>query len=601
MASFEGSIGTPSGWFNLRVDYSYTQSIEGNYSNVSATAYVKRNNSSAYPYNTQSSASLNINGTAKSYIGSYDLRSDGYKTITSNTVRVPHNSDGTKTITISFSFNGLLSSYYPNGSISKSITLPTIPRASTVACSSPNIGDTAIITIDKKSTNFTNTLTYEIGSLTGTIAEKTSETVLSLETLSLEEQIYALIPNDRSIQGKIYCDTYNGTTKIGDTQTTTFNLYTVSDNCKPTITGTLIDTNSTTIELTGDSSIIVKNASKPKVTIQATPNKSATIKSYLINLNDGQTSTEQEYTFDTINSNLVTVTVTDSRDYSNSYNIDLNDRTIEYIRLHFNTIDLARTEDVSNEIILNADGVYYNGVFNETDYNTLDCSFKYRESGTTNWIDGGTLTPTISGNTFKLENISLGNIYDYEKEYQFKIIAQDLLLVVGDNNQESQTVPKGSAIVEVGEDFVNINGEILKNNLPIESGDSIPINSIFEYEGSDIPVGYEKVEDENEYSLEEQIIGKWIDGKILYRKCFSKTNVSTGSTNVGNISNLENVITIRGAGLTANVDVWMPVSNETASNDYLFVEIRDNNINVRSEVANWRKVFVIVEYTKTID
>lgn len=138
-----------------------------------------------------------------------------------------------------------------------------------------------------------------------------------------------------------------------------------------------------------------------------------------------------------------------------------------------------------------------------------------------------------------------------------------------------------------------------KNNRLVR--DTVPFNSIIEYDGDTVPEGYEKVEDENEYSLEEQIIGKWIDGKTLYRKCFSKTNVSTGSTNVGNISNLADVITIRGAGLVANIDVWMPVSSETASNDYLFVEIRNNNINIRSEMINWRKVFVIVEYTKTID
>ena len=175
MASFNGNIGTPSGGFNLKVEYSISQSVSGNYSDVTATGYVKRNNSSYYPYNSSSSASLSINGTSKGYSGSYDLRSDGYKTIVSNTVRVYHNSDGTKSITISFSFNGLLSSYYPNGSISQTITLPTIPRASDVACSSPYIGDTATITISKKASGFTSTVSYKIGTLSGTLATKTSE------------------------------------------------------------------------------------------------------------------------------------------------------------------------------------------------------------------------------------------------------------------------------------------------------------------------------------------------------------------------------------------------------------------------------------------
>ena len=71
MASFNGNIGTPSGGFNLKVEYSISQSVSGNYSDVTATGYVKRNNSSYKPYNSSSSSSLTINGTAKSYTGSY--------------------------------------------------------------------------------------------------------------------------------------------------------------------------------------------------------------------------------------------------------------------------------------------------------------------------------------------------------------------------------------------------------------------------------------------------------------------------------------------------------------------------------------------------
>lgn len=128
MASFNGDIGTPSGAFNLKVEYSYTQSISGNYTDITATGYVKRNRSSVSPFNSSSSSTLTVDGESASYSGSYDLRSDGYKSIVSKSKRVYHNADGTKSISISFSFNGKLSNYYPNGSISQTITLPTIPR-----------------------------------------------------------------------------------------------------------------------------------------------------------------------------------------------------------------------------------------------------------------------------------------------------------------------------------------------------------------------------------------------------------------------------------------------------------------------------------------
>lgn len=493
MASFEGSIGTPSGGFNLKVEYSISQSVSGNYSDVTATGYVKRNKSSYYPYNSQSSANLSINGTGKSYTGSYNLGSDGYKTITSNTVRVNHNSDGTKSITISFSFDGKLSNYYPNGSISKTISLPTIPRASTVSCSSPYIGDVATITIGKKSSNFTSTVTYKIGTLTGTIAEKTTETVLQLDTLSLKEQIYALIPNAKSTSGTITCTTYSGNTQIGNSATATFNLYAREDECKPEVTGEIIDTNEATINLTGDSSIIVKNASKPKVIISAIPQLSSTIKSYSINLNDGQTASSQEYTFDTINSEKITVSAVDSREYNNYFDIDLKDRVIDYVKLHFNSIELARPEGMSNEIILNSEGIWYNGSFNEETQNTLTVTIQYRESGESKWIDIGEAIPIIEGNKFSFINLSLGELYDYQKEYQFKLILSDLLNTVGNTDKEIEIVSKGIAVLEIGDELVNINGTLTVNDQNISSSDTLPIGAIVEYDGDYVPIGYKEV------------------------------------------------------------------------------------------------------------
>ena len=45
MAEFTGKIGTPSNGFTLKVVYSYTQSVANNTSTLTATGYVKRNNS----------------------------------------------------------------------------------------------------------------------------------------------------------------------------------------------------------------------------------------------------------------------------------------------------------------------------------------------------------------------------------------------------------------------------------------------------------------------------------------------------------------------------------------------------------------------------
>ena len=533
MVSFEGNIGTPTNQFKLKVEYTVTQTEDGklnNYSDITAIGYCQRNNANAYPYNNTSNAILTINGNKKEAHPSYNLTTDGYKQIISHNVRVYHNSDGKKDITISFSFNGLLSSYYPNGTISKSISLPTIPRASEVSCSSVYIGDTATITIDRKNNSFTDTIMYKISeNITGLLAYRTSDKVLSLKTSTLADQIYALIPNSREIQGIINCSTYNNNTNIGNSNTT-FNLYTKENVCKPNVSWEIVDTNEKTIVITGDNTKLIKYVSKPKVTVSATPKHSATIKGYSINLNDGQVQNVQEYTFPSIGSNSITVNAIDSRDYSNPQNINLSNRMIDYVQLHINKLEIERTEEASNEIILNCDGVWFNGSFTDTKVNTLSASFQYKKSEDEEWTDGGTLTPVIENNTFKISNLSLGTDYNYQNEYQFKIVFSDLIMTIGDLNTDIHVVAKGLETIAVGDLCGWLYGDWKLNDSPLGTGgDALPIGAIVDYDGTEVPNGYEKVT-ESSGKTNDWVWKKYSDGTA---ECFKKF---TFTENINNIT-----------------------------------------------------------------
>jgi hypothetical protein len=450
------TFGYATGYLELWAKYN-SQDIVNNKTNYSVELRLVV--TGGYIGNYQSTPySLSATGitTGSGDSGSGDYTSRTIKTITGN---VTHSSDGKKSVSMSGNIN--FTAWGQTLSVSGSADLPTIPRTSGVACSSPYIGDTATITIDRKNANFTDTISYSIGNLTGTIAEKTTETVLSLDTSSIENEIYALIPNDKSIEGTINCITYSGDTQIG-TSSCKFNLYTNEDKCKPEVNGTVVDTNAATIAITGDSSKLIKHVSKPKVTVQATAKNSSTISSYSINLNDGQTSDLQEATFESIGSDSITVNATDSRGYSGSKDLTLE--MIDYVKLHIDSIDISRPEDVSNEVILNANGVWFNGNFNDAVTNTLSARFQYKSSNDASWTNGGTLTPTINGNTFTFTNISLGNIYDYNNEYQFKIILTDKLMSVGSENKEAVTVPKGQEVIAIGEDSVWVYGDLLLND-----------------------------------------------------------------------------------------------------------------------------------------
>lgn len=594
------SFGSATGYLELWAKYN-SQNITNNTTNYSVQLRLVV--TGGYIGNYQATNySLSSTGLTTS---SGNSGSDNYtsRTITTITGNVTHNGDGKKSINSSGSIN--FTAWGQTLSVSGSATLPTIPRTSGVACSSPFIGDVATITIDRKSTSFTDTLRYTIGELTGVIREKTTDTVVQLDTSTIADEIYALIPNSKEIEGKIICETYSGNTKIG-TSEAKFNLYTKESIAKPTVSGTVVDTNekaitltkgTTTIEWDGDitgrevindtsgfslykvsdyiptseeligqsytqdngdgaeitdnlivnltddgnvycvgakmlpivivikepttqypqtagiyfmsneyfgyiseltipmgDSKFIKYVSQPKVTVNATANKSATIQSYSINLNDGQIQNVQEYTFPKISSNKVTVNAIDSRGYGNPQDIDLTDKMIDYVELHINKVSLERTEEASNEIILDLDGVWFNGNFSDTNTNNLTALFKYKTGDETEWQEGS-LPLVIDGNTFYLNNYSLGDIYDYQKEYQFKIVLTDSIATVGDNVADIIVVPKGQEVVAIGEDGVWVYGHLLLNDEPIGNGDTLPINSIVEYDGDEVPEGYEEVEE----------------------------------------------------------------------------------------------------------
>lgn len=83
------------------------------------------------------------------------------------------------------------------------------------------------------------------------------------------------------------------------------------------------------------------------------------------------------------------------------------------------------------------------------------------------------------------------------------------------------------------------NGEY--KDIVVKVGDTSPIGLVADYDGSVVPDGWEEVTDPNEYSTTEQVVGKWIDGKPLYRKVItgSSTNVDTLFNIDHNISNPE--------------------------------------------------------------
>lgn len=624
MASFNGNIPTPENQFNLLVEYSYTQSVGSNKTTItSITGYVKRNNANAYPYNTQKSATITIERQNEedkwvvvdtiSDSSGYNLGSDGYKTFVSGSdISISHKNNGKQKIRITFEVDGKLSTYYPIGSVSQTISLEDIPRASTVSCTSPFIGDTASIYITQLLDTAYYDVTYEIGTgdnkLTGTLATKTTDRNLNFDTSSLKEQIYALIPNNAEIACKIYCKTFTkGTTlgmttykQIGDTQYANFNLYAKESDCKATITSSVVETNEKITSLFEANNVFVKGVSLPKITINATPNLSSTIKSYEYDLNNGATyssTTENEYTFtQALTSNIITTKVIDSRNYTTQLDIDVSQTPysyVDYLTLSLNKIILERTEDVSNEVILNCDGVWYNGNFTSTIANALIAKFQYKKSSETEWSSEQEITPTIDGNTFKFTNYSLGSVYDFDSEYQFKVVISDKLMSI----EDTETVSKGQEVVAIGDDKGWLYGAWKLNDKTLGAIQNEYNTSTTDGYSSDY------VNKLNTYSTKEIVVGKWIDDKPIYRKVLNIGTFEWGADTFSfahGISNLDTMIDIRLRQYHANINMWynnwddINNNNWKCNNNYVYVTSTTSGITME-------RLTITLEYTKTTD
>ena len=115
-------------------------------------------------------------------------------------------------------------------------------------------------------------------------------------------------------------------------------------------------------------------------------------------------------------------------------------------------------------------------------------------------------------------------------------------------------------------------------------------------------------EDPNEYSTDEKIIGKWIDGKPVYQKTIEliPTNTTASTSTPHNITNLKKVIKLDGMWYADNVgySLTLPRSIPTNQNQDgydLYVTATDVIIGGRAANPSMTGAIAILEYIKTTD
>lgn len=299
--------------WQLRLDYTVSQSVTDNKSTLALTLYVY--DGSGYSQNENANQAYYVIQGKKTY-NPYTYTSIGWKKLGSETVTVSHNDDGSKKVTLSAEWHsGFTSDYTPSSlSLSEEVTLKTIPRATQPSIGAVTLGNAVTISLPRASSSFTHTLTYAFKDASGTIATGAGKSYSWTPSLDLANQI----PNASSGTGTITCKTYSGSTLIG-TKPVSFTA-TVPNNSstKPTDKITLTPVHSLSSAFNG---LYIQGKSKLNITHTASGKHGATISTYKATVTDGKT-----YTGSSVTSGVLTITgtrtlkyyVTDSRGFQST-------------------------------------------------------------------------------------------------------------------------------------------------------------------------------------------------------------------------------------------------------------------------------------------
>lgn len=291
-----------------------SQSVSDNTSNV--TVAVKASWTYGSYNKLEKSGWLTIDGTKYTFTSPFNTgqSTSGSQTLFSKTVNVEHGSNGAKTLSCSASYTSGVSSGTVTASASKVLT--TIPRKSSLSASNGTLGTAQTLTVTRKSTSFTHTITYKCGNTSGTIATKSSSTSISwTPPISLANQN----TTGTTVSVTFTITTYNGSTSIGsETKTITC---TIPASVKPTCAVAVTDAAGHAATYGG----YIKGLSKFKVVVTPTTSYGSAIASYKTTAN-GATYTNASFTTDVLKTSgtlTVSATVTDKRGRSGSASASL--------------------------------------------------------------------------------------------------------------------------------------------------------------------------------------------------------------------------------------------------------------------------------------
>lgn len=411
MASIYG--GKSNGW-QLRLDYSSAQNQAKNQSTITLDLWIY--DGTGYSQNESSNEAYYILQGTKVW-HPYYYSSTGWYKLGSKTITVDHNSDGSKTVTLSASWDcGFDSSYTPRTlSVSGSVTLPTIPRAATLSYGAMTMGTAATIKITPPVSGATSTITYKFGSASGTIVTKTSAASVSWTPPT---SLAAQIPNSASGTGTLTVETYSGSTKLGS------RAYTVTISVPSTMTPTLTVALSDPTGRADTYGGYIQSKSRLKVELTAAGVQGSTIKSYAIKVGDILSATSDTATSGYLpasGSLTVTASATDSRGRTKTVTKTVT--VTPYVSPTISALKVVRCKANGTE---DPTGAYAKATFSGAitalgSKNTAAYRVEKRETGTETW----STVATAAAGQYSPTDVSVVFAAAANKKYDVRMVAVD--------------------------------------------------------------------------------------------------------------------------------------------------------------------------------
>lgn len=404
-----------------------------NSSTVTATLQVRRWDGN-YTTTGTWTGKITIGGTTESF--SCFTSVNGWTTVKTMTVTVNHNSDGSGTCYIYGFVNGPTETTQQGATVSgfATATLDTIARyASLTAVTNFNDEDSNLTVDYSNPAGETVTSLQACISLDGTTANieyreipKTGTSYTFALTEDEKNTLRAATPNSNTLDVYVLLKTVIGSGS--DVKSAAAQMRIV--NADPTISPSVVDTNSTTINVTGNRSILVANQSTAQVTFNAAAKKYATIATRRLEhgaqvLNADGTLSVTYHPFRFI--------VTDSR--GNSVTQDANNTIVPYFNPTCSIGNNLPATDGTFSLVVT--GLFYNGSIGKTS-NSITVQYRMKPAGGSygSWTNISAVSQ--SGNNYTATANLTG--LDYRTVYTFQARAIDVLNTGGVASAEKAVV-----------------------------------------------------------------------------------------------------------------------------------------------------------------